>query len=365
MKTISASHLPAHTAGRSVASRAGFFVVVSLLLSSSAAAQSKSSVKGLTIVLPPKIAAGRPATLAVLGFDGHLAPSVAVDLGANLHVTTDRNGRALFVAPASGAALIAKASGATAVALIDPPRAPAAPMAPTSVTPVAGLHDPFTFCASGLSGDADANLVKVNGEFALVLASSPECFVALPPTKAAPGPAKVSVEVSPTLATPVISASGSLTLVALDFAAPVPALAPGKKSRLAVIVRGTIQPLQLLVENESPDVLAFSRGDSQVLRTSGGAHNAAEIEVKATRSGDFKFRARILSTPDLSSAAQYLQAAAAVAPTNLQSSMRSLAGQLAQHPKDAEKIRTHLESFIAASDAGDFRSLLESAQSAL
>ena len=90
----------------------------------------------------------------------------------------------------------------TAVALIDLPRPAAAPTATTSVTPVAGLHDPFALCASGLSGDADANLVKINGEFALVLAASPECIVVLAPAKAAAGPAKVSVEVSPTQATP-------------------------------------------------------------------------------------------------------------------------------------------------------------------
>ena len=328
-------------------------------------AQSATAVKAVTIVLPPKVVAGRPATLAVLGADGRLAPNVAVDMGANLRVTTDRTGRALFVVPASGSALIAKASGVTAVALIDAPRLTTAPASTVSVTPVAGLHDPFAFCAAGLSGDADANLVKINGEFALVLAASPECFVALAPPKAAPGPAKVSVEVSPTQATPMISTSGSLTLVSLEFAPPTPPLQPGKKSRFAVNVRGSDQPLRLVVENDSPGVLAFTRGDTQELRTTGGAHNSAEFQVQATRSGDFKFHARVLSATDATTAVRYLQAAAAIAPSNLQSTMRSLADRLAQHPNEAEKIRAHLESFIAASDPGDFRSLLEAAHSAL
>ena len=165
-----------------------FLITAALLLPFTAIAQSATAVKAVTIVLPPKVVAGRPATLAVLGADGRLAPNVAVDMGANLRVTTDRTGRALFVVPASGSALIAKASGATAVALIDAPRLTTAPASAASVTPVAGLHDPFAFCAAGLSGDADANLVKINGEFALVLAASPECLVALAPPKAAARP---------------------------------------------------------------------------------------------------------------------------------------------------------------------------------
>src|ERR1700687_2544683 len=163
----------------------------------------------------------------------------------------------------------------------------------------------------------------------------------------------------------MIATAATLTLLSLEFAPPVPALQPGKKSRLAVNVHGTNQPLRLVVENESPGVLEFSRGDSQELRTTGGAHNTAEFEVQATRSGDFKMHARGLPEPDAATAVRYLQAAAAIAPTNLQSSMRSLADRLAQHPNEAQKIRAHLESFIAASDPGDFRTLLTAANSAL
>ena len=370
MKTIGpfrTAVAPAARDGRT-SRRASFLITAALLLPFTAIAQSATAVKAVTIVLPPKVVAGRPATLAVLGADGRLTPNVAVDMGANLRVTTDRTllVGALFVCSRMpGHVTIAKASGVTEVALIDAPRISPAPASAASVTPFAGLHDPFAFCASGLSGDADANLVKINGEFALVLAASPECLVALAPPKAAPGPAKVSVEVSPTQATPMISTSGSLTLVSLEFAPPIPPLQPGKKSRFAVNVHGSDQPLRLVVENDSPGVLAFTHGDTQELRTAGGAHNSAEFEVQATRSGDFKFHARVLSVMDGTTAVRYLQAAAAIAPTNLQSTMRSLADRLAQHPNEAEKIRTHLESFIAASDPGDFRSLLEAAHSAL
>ena len=62
--------------------RAVFVIPAALLLPIIAIAQSATAVKAVSIVLPPKVVAGRPATLAVLGADGRLAPNVAVDLGA-------------------------------------------------------------------------------------------------------------------------------------------------------------------------------------------------------------------------------------------------------------------------------------------
>ena len=255
-----------------------FFCMAAFLLPLSALAQSATAVKAVTIVLPPKVVAGRPATLAVLGADGRLAPNVMVDMGLNLRVTTDRTGRALFVVPASGAALIAKASGVTAVALIDAPRILQRRPQWLLLLPLPDCTTHLRFCAAGLSGDADANLVKINGDFALVLAASPECIVVLAPPKAAAGPAKVSVEVSPTQATPKISTSGSLTFVSLEFAPPAPALQPGKKSRFAVNVRGSDQPLRLVVENESPGVLAFSSR-----RFAGIAHHRRRAQLRGIR----------------------------------------------------------------------------------
>src|SRR5271155_5152417 len=95
------------------------------------------TTSAVTIVLPPKVVAGQPATLAVLGTDGRVAPNVAVNLGGNLHVTTDKTGRAVFNVPVSGTVLFAKASGNSAVALIDPqPHAPLVSPATASVAPV-------------------------------------------------------------------------------------------------------------------------------------------------------------------------------------------------------------------------------------
>ena len=74
----------------------------------------------VTIVLPPRLMAGHPATLAVLGVDGKLAAGVTVTLGDGQTLTTDRTGRAVFTVPASGDYLLAKGAGASVAALIDP-----------------------------------------------------------------------------------------------------------------------------------------------------------------------------------------------------------------------------------------------------
>jgi hypothetical protein len=360
--------------GKRTSKSAAFFCFAVMLSPLVALAQSTATDGAVTIVLPPKVVAGHPATLAALGADGRLAPNVAVELRPGVRVTTDRTGRALFVVPASDAVLLAKASGASAVALVDPAQFALGPPATTTVTPVVALHDPFAICAAGLSGGADANLVKINGEFALVLAASPECLVVLPPPTAKPGPAKVWVAAPPTQAQvtqlpaalpPMIVTPGPLTLVSLDFARPSPPLQPGEKSLLTVHVRGSDQPLRIVVENESPGVLAFRNGDSQELRTSGGPQNVAEVEVQAIRSGDFSFHARVLPAPDAAMALRYLQAAAAIAPANLQGALKSLADRLAHHPNDAEKIRLKLEQILAAAAPGDFPTLLDAARSAL
>jgi hypothetical protein len=344
---------------------AAFFCIASLLLAGPALAQSTSTTWAVTIVLPPKVVAGQQATLAVLGTDGRVAPNVAVDLGGNLHVTTDKTGRAVFDVPASGTVLFAKASGNSAVALIDPQQQTSSVSSATvSVPPVVALHDQFAICGAGSSGDADANLVKINGEFAPILAASPECVVVLPPRDASPGPATLSLnnpEAQP-VAPPV---SAKFTLVALDFAPPSPPLEQGRKSALAVNVRGSDQPLRIVVQNETPGILAFRRGDLQELRTTGGAQNSATVEVQAITSGSFSFHARVLPQPDVATALRYMQAAVAIAPQEVQSDLKSLASRLAHHPNEAEKIRAQLQQMIVDTIPSDFRTLLAAAHSAL
>jgi hypothetical protein len=322
------------------------------------AQSNPNAIAGVTIVLPPRLMAGHPATLAVLGGDGELAPAVTVSLGNGETVTTDRTGRALFTAPASGDYLVAKASGATAAALIDPAVGASEPST-TTLPAIISVRDRFWVCTAGLRGDADANSVKIDNEPALILAASPECLVALPSPKTELDAAVVVI------AAPGTQATANATLVALEFEAPQPALLPGKKSRLSVRVRGSEQKLAIVVENETPGVLRFLRGDEQELRTKGGAQNVAELDVQAIRSGDYSFRARLLTAPDAALAQRYLQASAALAPKEMQGELRGYARRLARNPSNTQAVRAAVGRALKQTGSGDLRALLSAAWEAL
>lgn len=336
-------------------------------LATRAPAQSvPSTASGVTIVLPPKVVAGGEATLAVLGADGKLAPGVTVELENNPSVRTDRTGRGFFQvsSPGSNGVLLAKVSDDSAAALEEsaPPADAAQALA---IAPAVSLRDHFSICGYGFAGDADANRVNINGAPALVLAASPECLVVLPGTDAAPGPATISVETAGRKWTAATS------LVSLAFESPDPALLPDQRGRLTVRVQGSELPLRILVENKTPGVLRFLRGDEQELVTRGGAQNIATIEVQAIRSGDYSLGVRLAPQPDADAARWFLQAAAPLAPQNLRREIQKLAGKLAHHPRDFRPVERKLDEFLAApapglpAVAGDFRALLLAARAAL
>lgn len=319
---------------------------------------STSATWSVSVVLPPRVIAGQPATLAVLGADGRLASGVTVELGKDQRVKTDSTGRALFSAPSEGGVMLAKASGASAAALVDP-AAPARTQQGVAITSVISQSDRFSICGVEFRGDADANRVRINGDRALVLAASPECLVVLPGPKTKPGPAKISID------TAEAQWTAATTVVSLEFEPPDPPLVPEKKSRLVVRAQGCEKPLAIIVENESPGVLRFLRGDSQQLRTSGGVQNSASIEVRAIRSGDFSFRGLLIPLPDPDTARRYLVAAAPLAGKDFQRSVKNLAERLAHHPHDVSKIRRDLDRILVVTIVGDFRTLLEAARAAL
>ncbi len=312
----------------------------------------------VTIVLPPRLMAGHPATLAVFGVDRKLAAGVTVTLGDGQVVTTDSTGRAVFTVPPSGDYLLARGSGASVAALVDPAAGASEPKK-TTLPSIVSIRDGFWICSAGLRGDADADSVRINNEPALALAASPECLVALPSQKATPGPATISVEA------PGMQATATTALVALDFDPPQPALMPEKKSRLDVRVRGSDQKMGIVVENETPGVLRFVRGDRQELLTSGGPQNGASLEVQAIRSGDYSFRAGLLPEADPAIAERYLLAAVTLAPKELQNGIQGFARRLARHPGDSQVVRAELGQMLARTIAGDFRTLLSAAWEAL
>jgi hypothetical protein len=312
----------------------------------------------VTIVLPPKLMAGHPATLAVLGVDGRLAPGVRVELSDDQTVTTDSTGRALFNAPPKGDYLLAKGSGASAAVLIDPAAAESEPKA-AALPPIVSARDRFWVCGPGLSGRADQDSITINGQPAATLAASPVCLVALAAPTAKPGPATVSVEA------PGVAWNAMTTLISLEFEAPGPSLKPGQKGQLVIQARGSDEKIGILAQNQTPEVLRFLRGDRQELVTSGGSENSATLAVQAISSGDFSFSARLLPAPDQASAERYLRAAAALAPKDFERRTSELARRLAQHPGDAASVRSEVERLATSTLAGDFRTLLEAAQAAL
>lgn len=336
--------------------------LIPLVLPALARAQSAPSTAWyVTIVLPPRVVAGFPATLAVLGADGRLAPNVTIAIANSQSVKTDATGRAFFTAPAAQGVMFAEASGVSAVALVDSADSAGAQKGKNDLTlaPVISLKDRFSICGGEFRGDADANRVTMNGDRALVVAASPECLVVLPSPRATPGAAKLAVDSSGSPQTT------TTTLVSLQFEAPQPAPAPGQKSQLTVHVEGSDAPLAITVQNETPGVLEFTRGDTQELTTTGGNRNIALVEFSAIRAGDYSFNAKLLPSPNINVAERYLRAAVPLAPKSLQRRLKESADRLGSHPKDSEKVRQELAKMISTTIAGNFRTLLEAARAAI
>src|ERR1700684_232598 len=349
-----------------LASLLACFVSIALWLGATRAYSQDAVSKtwAVTIILPPKLVAGRPATLAVLGVDGRLAEGIIIDLGSHsgidVRVKTDKTGRAVFLAPTDASILIVKASGAAAAALVDPTSAPNSKKNEISLPPVVSRIDAFPICSGAFHGEADANHIKLNDDPALVLAASPECLVILPGPRAEPGPANISIAAGDD--TPY---AGSTTLLALFFVPPHPPLVPAKKSTLVLHVQGANAVMRIFVENKTPGVLHFIRGESQEVLTSGGVQNSATIQIQTLSTGDFSFRARILQNPDPETARRYLEAGQPLATKDLQNQLHSLVKQLAHNPRDTRKVSAELQKILSYTIAGDFRTLLESARTAL
>jgi len=331
-----------------------FFAALSPAVHAQGAPVTKYPV---TIVLPPKLVAGQPATLAVLDSDGRLAPGITVDLGDNQSVTTDITGRAYFTAPSQGSVMFAKVLGIELAAIVEP----ALPGVRQGIVvrQFISQRDHFSICGAQFRGDADANSVRLNNDPALILAASPECLVVLAGPKATLGPAQIAIDAG------TVHASASTSVVSLESELAIPPLTPGKKSNVSVRVEGSDAPLAIVVENKTPGVLRFLSGDVQTLRTSGGTVNRAQIDVETIRSGDFSIHARLAPVPDTDAARRYLEAAAQFAPQDSQRTIKKLADRVTRHQADAEKVRRELDKILSSAITGDSRALLEAARAAL
>jgi hypothetical protein len=312
----------------------------------------------VSIVLPPRLMAGHPGTLAVLGVDGKLAPGVTVILSSGQSVTTDRTGRAIFMAPSAGDYLLARGAGSTVAAFVEPAEQSSESQTVT-VPPVVSVGDNFWLCGPGLRGNADQNNVSIDGRASIVLAASPECLVVLPDANTPPGSASILVDA------PGVQWRTSTTLVSLDFDSPKPPLKPGEKSRLAVRAHGSRDMLELAVQNQTPGVMRFLHGDLQNVMTSGGETNIAQLDVQAVASGDFSFRARIAPEPESANAARYLRDAELLAPRELRRTIENMAQKLTQHPQNYRSVRSQLNQISSSTMTGDFKALIDAARASL
>ena len=324
-----------------------------------------------TIVLPQKMVAGMPATLAVLDAAGRMLPNVVVELSGGQKVTTDATGRALFAAPSEPGALTAQIPGqdvsasAPVVKSVDPDPRTSAESPSTAMHVLAyphfiSLHDRFTMAGSGFRGDADANRVFLAGQACLVLASSPVSLVVLPGLHIPIGTITLRVTVAGHDA-----GSNPVVMVLLEFSGPAEAPRAGAQGKLTVRALGTRERLAVEVRNASPEIIQLPRGNVERVTTSGGERNAAEIETKFLASGDYMVTARLIPTvsglPDLEAARQKLVAARALATGSWASRADRVIRRIDRAPEDIAQIRAELEQMLDDKPSGEFAFLLESA----
>jgi hypothetical protein len=324
-----------------------------------------------TILLPPRIVAGLPATLAVLDSAGRLVPGAAVELTGGTKLKTDATGRALFTGPRGSVGLTAQIPGqnVTASAMVEDPPSPVLQASVQSASPALrilsfphflSLHDQFTIEGTGFRGEADANHIVLAGQPSLVLASSPVTLVVLPGPHVPIGTADLRLS-----AAGAEARAGPVTAVLLVVTGPMGTWRAGDQGMLTVRAYGTKERLAVEVRNASPAVVELSRGSVQRVTTSGGERNAAEVEMKSLTPGDYTVTARLVlaasALPELEAARQKLLAARALATGTWTERMDRLIGRIDREPQDTAGIRTELEHMLEDKPTGQFAFLLQSA----
>jgi hypothetical protein len=328
-----------------------------------------------TILFPPRIVAGLPATLAVLDAAGRLVPGAAVELSSGTKLRTDATGRALFTGPRESAGLTAKIPGQniTASTLVEDPPNPAPIELAQNASPgvrirsfphFLPLHDRFTIEGSGFRGEADVNHILLAGQPSLVLASSPVALIALPGPRVPIGTADLRLSVAG-----VEAQAGPVIAVSLAVSGPAGTWRVGDQGMLTVRAYGTEERLVVEVRDASPQIVQLSRGSVQRVTTSGGERNAAEVEMKSLAPGDYTVTARLVPTasglPDLEAARQKLLAARALATGSWTGRLDRLIGRIDREPQDTAEIRTELEHMLEDKPTGQFAFLLQSAWQAI
>lgn len=314
-----------------------------------------------TVVLPPKLVAGKPATLAVIGANGRLAQGVAVDISGEQHLVTDATGRANFSAPSAPGVLFARISGLTSASAIILPSQPAGTISLTGIPAIISSRDRFTLLGTGFQGDADANQVEVGEKPALVIAASPVALVVISAPHIQPGQVRLNVR------TDAGTSSTTVTLVELSLETGGQAILPKEKTKLTIRVLGSNLPLTVEARSLAPEVIRIVGENPQRVQTSGGLENIATIDLEGLQAGDFGFRVRLITpqvgAPDLDAARTYLEAAERLAPEEERSKLKKCLSRL-RKKKEASKVLAEIEKMLSV-PSGDFTVLLSSARNSL
>jgi hypothetical protein len=255
------------------------------------AQQAPSAKNARILLLPRKMVSGDRTTLAVLDVGGRLTPNVTVAFSNGDHVTTNSTGRATFVAPLTQGILYANIQGRSGRVRTEVIAA-AGEKGPTRVDRAphfASLSDRFELQGHGFCGDADKNVVQINGHPALVLASSSELLAILPPADLDAGPAEISISCNKAEV-----GWAKIVFLELGLEADTSALKPGEKRTLTVRVGGTTERVALEARNLAPSVAELAGGNPARATSSGGAQNKAVFQLSGKQRGNILVSIRLL-----------------------------------------------------------------------
>jgi hypothetical protein len=323
-----------------------------------------------TLILPPALVAGAPATLSVLDSGGRLLPSVVVDLEGGQKVTTDATGRALFKAPEQTGTFTAKVSNlaVSASAAIPSPnpspsgsaQTPLPDLQISSYPRVLALRDRFTMEGAGFRVVADSNHVFLDNQPCVVLASSPISLVVLPGPRTPIGTLNLHVNVEGH-----DSGSHPVSVVLLDVSGPGATPIVGGQGQLTIHVHGATSPVAVEVRNASPKIIRFADGNVQRVNTSGGEQNIAQVNTTFLASGDYAVIARLLPTaaapPNLEAVRKQLIAALAYATGGIRPQMDRLLELVDQDSPDNSAIAAQFKTLLDQKPLGQFGYLLNAA----
>jgi hypothetical protein len=271
--------------------RAG--AALAFFLAVQAAAQEAPRPSAARILLIPwKMVSGDRATLAVLDVDGRLTPNVTIEFSNGDRIKTDTTGRALYVAPLNPGILYASIQGRPGrvrTTVVSPQEAAASGVEVSMAPRMASLRDRFAIIGGGFCGDADKNEVTIDGEKALVLASSPLALQVLPPPEQLPGMARVEVVCGK------LNVGGfSVIFLSLELEADASPMTPGQVRTVKVYVKGTTEKVPLQARNLSPQVVQLSGGKAVRLLSSGGEENEAKLTLKGLNHGKMLISIRLV-----------------------------------------------------------------------